>query len=195
MPKPFNPQDKYFQRAKQQGYLARSVFKLEEIQARFKIIRKGNSILDLGAAPGSWLQYAAKIAGPTSKLVGVDLTAIKPLGQNIKTIQADIFSPELIEKIKALYPNKFDLILSDLAPKTSGIKETDHARSIELNRRVIGISDSLLKPRGTVILKVFQGGDFDKFLKELKRKFKMVKIFKPQASRGRSFEVYLICKK
>ncbi len=194
MPKPYNPHDKYFQRAQQMGYRARSVFKLEEIQQKFKILKPGKDILDLGAAPGSWLQYAAKIAGPRAGLIGVDLTPIKKIKPNVILKQLDIFSPEMEKFIQRIHPAKFPVILSDLAPKTSGVKEADHYRSIELSQRVIELAQKFLAPQGSLVIKVFQGPDFDNFLKELKNKFKQVKIFKPKASRDRSFEVYMIIK-
>jgi len=194
MPKNFVPQDQYFKKAKELGYRARSVFKLAEIQNKFKILKPGMDILDLGAAPGSWLQYASKIVGPKAELVGVDLMPIKKLARNIVTLEADIFADDIIARTILLHPRKFNLILSDLAPKTSGIKTTDHARSIELNQRAAELSKDLLAPNGTLVLKIFQGGDFQYFLKKLKTTFESVKTFKPQASRGRSFEIYAICR-
>jgi len=195
MPKAFNPHDKYFQRAQRMGYRARSVFKLQEIQQKFKILKHGQDVLDLGAAPGSWLQYAVKIVGPQARLVGVDLVDIKKIKPNILLIKLDIFSSAAEKSIRQKHPNKFPIILSDLAPKTSGIKDVDHHRSLELSRRAVELAQKFLSLNGSLIIKVFQGPDFDKFLKQLKTEFKQVKIFKPQASRNRSFEVYLICKK
>jgi len=194
MSKPFNPQDKYFKRAKEQGYRARSVFKLEEIQRKFKILKPGRDVLDLGAAPGSWLQYANKIVGPKSTLVGLDLTPIKKIKPNVILGQVDIFSLQAIEFIQYKHPQKFPIILSDLAPKTSGIKESDHYRSIELSQRVVELAEKFLTPHGVIVIKVFQGADFGLFIIKLKRKFKQVNVFKPRASRDRSYEVYVIIK-
>ena len=194
MSKPYNPQDKYFKRAQQMGYRARSVFKLEEIQHKFKILKPGLDILDLGAAPGSWLQYAVKIVGPQAKLIGLDLRHIKKIKPNVILGQVDIFSPEAIKFIQSKHLKKFPIILSDLAPKTSGVKEVDHYRSIGLSQRVVELAQKFLAPQGNLVIKVFQGPDFDNFLKELKNKFKQVKVFKPKASRDRSFEVYIIIK-
>ncbi len=194
MSKGFNPQDRYFQRAKKQGYRARSVFKLEEIQRKFKILKPGRDVLDLGAAPGSWLQYAVKIVGPQAKLVGLDLTLIKKIKPNIILKQIDIFSPQAEKFIRYVHPANFPVILSDLAPKTSGVKEVDHYRSIELSQRVVELAQKFLAPQGSLVIKVFQGPDFDDFLKSLKNKFKLIKVFKPKASRDRSFEVYIIMK-
>ena len=188
----FKPQDKYFAKAKKLGYRARSVFKLEEIQNKFKVLGPGMDVLDLGAAPGSWLQYAVKIVGPKAKLIGIDLTPIKSIAPNVKTFQADIFAPETEELIVKEHPQKFPLIISDLAPKTSGTKEVDHYHSIELSEQVIELVEKLLAPYGTVVIKVFQGADFFEFVKNLKTKFRRVNIFKPKSSRDRSFETYII---
>lgn len=194
MSKPFNPQDKYFKRAKQQGYRARSVFKLEEIQQKFKILKPGRDVLDLGAAPGSWLQYANRLVGPKATLVGLDLTPIKKIKPNVILGQVDIFSPEAITFIENKHPKKFPIILSDLAPKTSGIKEADHYRSIELSERVVALAQKFLTPHGIIVIKVFQGADFGLFIIKLKKIFKQVNVFKPKASRARSYEVYVIIK-
>lgn len=195
MPKAYNPQDQYFHRAKELGYRARSVFKLEEIQNKFHILKPGGDVLDLGAAPGSWLQYAVKITGPNSQLIGLDLKSITPITPNIKTLAADIFSEEAEGWIRTSHPERFPVIISDLAPNTSGQSDVDHYRSIELSERVIELAEKFLAPRGCVIIKVFQGPDFDQFIKNLKTKFSQVNIFKPNACRDRSFEVYLIIKR
>ncbi|NMC51875.1 RlmE family RNA methyltransferase [Candidatus Kuenenbacteria bacterium] len=195
MPKNFVPQDSYFQKAKELGYRARSAFKLEEIQKRFYILKPGLDVLDLGAAPGSWLQYASKITGAKSLLIGLDLQKIEPIAKNIKTFIVDIFSDEAVKLIQKYHPAPFPIILSDLAPATSGEKELDHFRSLDLNRQVVKLAEKFLAPRGALILKVFQGSEFDEFIQELKPQFANVEIYKPKASRDRSFEVYLIARK
>ena len=191
MPKRFNPQDAYFHKAKTEGYRARSAFKLIEINNKFRIFRKGQSVLDLGSAPGSWLQVIQKKVGNNGKIVGIDLQEIKPLGNNVAVYQTNIFS-DIIEDL--LISEKFDVITSDLAPKTSGIKDVDQWKSIELNQQVFEFAKKHLKPKGTIVLKVFVGADFQEFLKELKTYFKTVSTFKPKACRDRSFETYLICR-
>lgn len=191
MSKPFNPQDQYFKKAKALGYRARSAFKLIEINDKFKVLKKGQSVLDLGAAPGSWLQVIQEKVESSGKIAGIDLQEIKPLGENVSLYQADIFS-ELIEDL--FYGEKFDVITADLAPKTSGVKDIDQWKSIELNQKVIEFSQKHLKPIGTLILKVFIGADFQDFIKETKTIFKKVNTFKPKSCRNRSFETYLICK-
>ncbi|HRY63017.1 MAG TPA: RlmE family RNA methyltransferase [Patescibacteria group bacterium] len=195
MPKNFIPQDQYFKKAKELGYRARSAFKLEEIQNRFHLLKPGLDILDLGAAPGSWLQYASKIVGPKAMLVGLDLQPIESITKNIKTFVVDIFSEEAVKLIQKHHPKLFPIILSDLAPATSGEKELDHLRSLELNRQVVELSAKFLAPRGTIVLKVFQGSDFTDFIKELKTQFSQVEVYKPKASRDRSFEVYVIARR
>ena len=190
MPKPFKVQDPYFKKAKAEGYRARSAFKLIEIDQKFRIFKKGQSVLDLGAAPGSWLQVIQKKVGNQSNIVGIDLQEIKSLGDNVALYQADIFS-EVVEDL--LIGEKFDVITSDLAPRTSGVKDIDQWKSIELNQEVVELAKKHLKPKGTIILKVFIGADFQDFVKELKTTFKKVNNFKPKACRDRSFETYLIC--
>ena len=195
MSKSYIPQDQYFKKAKTLGYRARSVFKLEEIQNKFHILKSGMDVLDLGAAPGSWLQYASKIVGPKAKLIGLDLQKIEPIAKNIKTFIEVILSPAAENLITKNHPTHFPLILSDLAPSTSGTKEVDHLKSIELNERVVSLAEKFLAPHGNLVLKIFQGADFDSFIKNLKRQFSRVTVFKPKASRDRSFEVYVIARK
>ncbi len=195
MPKNFNPQDQYFKKAKALGYRARSAFKLEEIQNKFHFLKSGLDVLDLGAAPGSWLQYASKIVGPKATLIGLDLQPIKPIAKNIQTFAVDILSPEAEKLITKYHPAPFPIIISDLAPATSGEKSLDHFRSLDLGRQVVFLAEKVLAPRGTLVIKVFQGSDFDAFVKELKSQFSRVEVYKPKASRDRSFEVYIIVRR
>src|SRR3989338_11484299 len=195
MPKNFVPQDRYLKKAKELGYRARSVFKLAEIQDKFKILKPGMDVLDFGAAPGSWLQYAVKIVGSKAKLIGLDLQKIEPIAKNIKTFVADILSPAAENLITKNHPTHFPLILSDLAPSTSGAKEVDHQKSLELSRCVVALAEKFLAPHGNLVLKIFQGGDFDGFVKNLKSRFSRVAVFKPKASRDRSFEIYVIARR
>ncbi|NMB48392.1 RlmE family RNA methyltransferase [Candidatus Kuenenbacteria bacterium] len=195
MPKNFIPQDQYFKKAKELGYRARSAFKLAELQDKFHFLKTGLDVLDLGAAPGSWLQYAGKLVGQNATLIGLDLQSIQPIAKNTKTFVVDIFSEEAVKLIQKHHPKPFSVILSDLAPATSGQKELDHSRSLELSRQVVALAERFLAPRGTLVIKVFQGGDFDAFIKELKGQFGRVEIYKPKASRARSFEVYVIARR
>lgn len=188
MPKAFVTQDKYFQKAKQEGYLARSAFKLLEINEKFKLFRKGQSVLDLGSAPGSWLQVETPLA---NKVIGIDLQTIDWNDRNLETHQVDICNFEELQEV--LGKQKFDVITADLAPKTSGIRDIDQYHSVELNLAVLKIASRYLKAKGKLVTKVFVGADFQDMLKQFKQEFKHCKNFKPKATRDRSFETYLIC--
>lgn len=189
MPLPYQVKDQYFRQAKQDGYRARSAYKLIEIQRRFRLVKSGDKVLDLGAAPGSFLQVLKKWVGKKGEVWGVDLQAIEPI-VGVKTFQADIFDAEKMTEI--LGERKFDVITADLAPATSGIKDVDQARSVELNLQVLRIARTYLKKGGKMTVKIFQGEDFPGFLKEFKRDFGKVKCFKPDASRDRSREIYVV---
>jgi 23S rRNA (uridine2552-2'-O)-methyltransferase len=193
MPKPYNPRDRFYKKAKDQGLRARSAFKLDEIQRRFRILRPGGRVLDLGAAPGGWSQIAAREVGPKGFVLGVDLEAIPALPPPAQTWVADAFSPELLERLRSEGRAPYDAVLSDLAPKTSGVRSADEARSLELAERALGLSLSVLKPSGWFVVKVFMGGDFESFVRRCRQAFREVKIVRPEASVARgSKEVYLV---
>ena len=193
MPKPYNPRDRFYRKAQSQGLRARSAFKLDEIQQRFHLLRLGGRVLDLGAAPGGWCQIAAREVGPKGFVLGIDLEPIPPIA-GVQTWVADAFSPELLARLRSEGRAPYDAVLSDLAPKTSGIHGVDEARSLELAGRALGLSLQVLKPSGFFVVKVFMGGDFERFLKTCKRSFRQVKIVRPEASVARgSKEVYLVC--
>lgn len=205
MPKPYNPQDRYFKKAKEEGYKARSAFKLQEIQERFRILKNGDMVLDLGAAPGSFLQYTSKVIGPKGATLGLDLQEIEVTLPNVETAVCDIFDDEMLNGlVERCFHAKsvpghnfkqqlFDVILSDLAPRTSGVKDIDQWKSVELCMQVVEIAKKWLKPHGNLVMKIFQGADFDEFYKDVRVRFRIVKIAKPQAVRDRSREVYLVC--
>ena len=196
MTKAWNIKDKYFQKAKAQGLRARSYFKLDEIDVRFNLITSNMHVLDLGAAPGSFMQYTKKKVGERGFLLGVDLTPIKDLSSGrVKTLVGEITSDETKMEVLALHSERFDLLLSDLAPKTSGIKDLDHWKSIELSEEVLYWSKYFLKVGGTCLIKIFQGSEFDQFLFRMKKKFQTVRIIKPNACRETSKEVYLLGEK
>lgn len=193
MAKPYDPKDFYFRQAKKQGLRARSAFKIEEILDRHRLLEKGGAVLDLGAAPGGFLQILAEIVGETGVAVGVDLEPIRNLGKRwVKTDIVDLLAPDALEKIRALHPGPFDLVTSDMAPKTIGVKITDEARSLELCRMALGVAEQTLRPGGGFITKVFMGGDFPPFRKELAARFAEVHIVRPQATRESSYEVYVV---
>lgn len=186
----YQPNDKFTQKAKSQGYRSRAIFKLEEINNKFKLITVGQNVLDLGAAPGSWLQYCAKIVGPRGEVIGVDISPIKNLPQsNIKTIQQDIFAlNSLIDQWK----NKFDVVLSDAAPATSGIKITDSSRSLALVEQALKIANQVLKKQGNFCVKIFMSPEAEKFYQKFKKYFLKTYRFKPHTSRNNSKEIYFI---
>jgi len=193
----YQPQDKFFKKAKEEGFRARSVFKLESIQDRFHILEPGFKVLDLGAFPGSFLQYIAKEIGEKGIAIGIDLQKIEPLHlRNVKTYQGDINDPELIKKIVAEnHIVRFDVVTSDLAPSTSGIKDLDAGRSFLLNDQALRIALRHLKPGGHFVFKAFPGADHQKLLHEAKSYFKVIKTMKPPAVRKTSREQYIICLK
>jgi 23S rRNA (uridine2552-2'-O)-methyltransferase len=185
--------DRFYQRAKKEGLRARSAFKLEEIQRRFQLLKPGGRVLDLGAAPGGWCQIAAREVGARGFVLGVDLQPIPSLPRPIETWVADAFAPELLERLRAVGP--FDAVLSDLAPKTSGIRGTDEARSLELAGRALALSLQMLKRSGALVVKVFMGGGFEAFLEACGQAFREVRVVRPEASVARrSKEVYLVCR-
>ncbi len=194
MPKPYIPNDKWSQRAASEGYLARSVYKLMEIDARYELIRPGLRVLDIGAAPGSWLQYTSDKLGPEGRVLGLDLKPIAFTAPNVVTRVVDVFDDVAVAKAIAERSWKHvDLVLSDIAPNTSGIKDVDQWRSIELNQKIAAIARKYLRGKGSVVMKVFRGKDFDAFTQELKTQFRRLKVMSAVASRDRSREVYVVC--
>ena len=190
MVKPFVPNDYFAQKAKKAGLLARSAFKLKAINEKFGVLKPGQFVLDLGAAPGSWLQVASGIAGSNGQVVGVDLSPMKFSAPNLKTFEMDILDPGIIKTLEPF--GQFDVIISDLAPRTTGIKIRDQALSLELDQQVINLAQNLLRPGGDVIIKIFQSPDTKRFVRQIKTMFKTVHTYKPPASRDRSFETYII---
>ncbi len=183
--------DHYTRRAKDEKWFARSVYKLQEIDTKFRLIRKGGCLFDLGCYPGSWSQYGIKKVGPKGKIIGVDLTQPEKLSfPNFKFIQADVFSLEIESLVKET--GRMDLVMSDLAPKTTGVKITDVSRSIELARRAAEIALTFLKKNGHFLCKVFEGEDLKPFKLESSKYFRQVKLYRSKATRKRSREVYIV---
>ena len=193
----FNPQDFYFKKAKKEGYKARSVFKLEEIDKKHKFFPKNKlvNVLDIGCAPGSWIQYIDKVSHPKSKIIWVDLKPTQLNSPKVKTYIQDATDLEKMEKIlKENHIEKLDIITSDMAPNTIWVKDIDAIRSIQLVKSTLWIYDKFLKPDGKFIIKVFMWPWFDELVKEIKQKYwaKNIKTFKPQAVRKISKEIYII---
>nr|MDD3719831.1 RlmE family RNA methyltransferase [Candidatus Gracilibacteria bacterium] len=197
--KPYIVQDAYFQKAKKEGYRARSVYKLIEIQEKFGLIQEGMNICDVGAAPGSFIQYTKRIIKDTGNIVGIDIKPIDKYSQkNIHTIVHSIFEFDTLKpKVEEFIGegNKFDLILSDIAPNTTGNRDIDQYASVELNIEILKFADVFLKKGGNLLLKVFKGEDFFDLSNAIKPRFESFKEFKPNACRDRSFEEYVICLK
>lgn len=186
--------DKWAKKAKELGYPARSVFKLIEIQEKFKILKKGDIVLDLGASPGSWSKYTYQIVGEKGKIIGVDLEEIKVKLPNLFFLKRDVFELK-IEEIKSLEISEVDVILSDLAPKTTGDKFVDHIRSVELVERVLALCLELLKEGGHLVAKIFEGPQTPFLKKKMEKIFQKVSLFKPKSSRKKSREIFFIAQK
>ena len=160
---------------------------------KYRFIELGNVVVDLGAAPGGWLQASRKVVGGKGFVLGVDLRRIEPMElSNVHTITGDITEPQIIERMKALLPGPADVVVSDVSPNISGVWELDHARQIDLARRSLRIAALLLRPRGNLFVKVFQGDMLSDFLEEVKQRFRFVKLVKPRASRAKSSEIYVL---
>src|SRR5215813_10675296 len=180
----YKPQDSYYKKAKQEGYRSRAAYKLLELQQRFHLIRPGDVVLDLGAAPGGWLQVAAKFVGENGKVIGIDLQPIETLRKpNIIFLQGDITSPEISKKLLELVNGRVDCVLSDLAPRLSGIRDADAARCLELNRLALSVASTLLRPGGSFLVKSFVTPELQIFTLELKRLFQSVQRTRPDATR------------
>jgi 23S rRNA (uridine2552-2'-O)-methyltransferase len=191
----YNPQDRYYKKAKQEGYRSRAAYKLLELQQRFRLISPGDVVVDLGAAPGGWLQVAAKWVGQTGKVIGVDLQPIEGFRDpNILVIQGDITAPEMPRKISDLARGKVDCGLSDLAPRLSGIRDADSARCLELNRTALSLAIALLRPGGSFLIKSFVSQELQTFTLELKKHFHSVQRTRPEATRQGSSEFYYVAK-
>jgi 23S rRNA (uridine2552-2'-O)-methyltransferase len=187
------PQDHFGRRAKDEGFLARSVYKLQEIDERVRLLHRGQRVLDLGAAPGSWSQYAAERVGLEGRVVGVDLAPIKSGAlPNTKFLQLDVnaLTPAALSEVGS--PELFDVVLSDMAPKTTGARVRDQFLSYELYLRALTLTDTLLAPGGSFAGKIFQGAEMEDARRATAERFEQVKIVKPRSSRSESYEIFLV---
>jgi len=186
--------DEYVKKAQAMGYRSRSTFKLVEIQEKDKIIRSGMNIIDLGAAPGGWSDYARKIVGKKNKVIGLDLLAIDPI-EGVDFIQGDFREDAVLDELmRVLDGAPVDLVMSDMAPNISGNKAMDQPRSIYLAELALDTAQTVLTSGGTFLIKMFQGAGFDEYKKEVTKCFTSVMIRKPKSSRARSKEVYILAK-
>ncbi|MEO9363492.1 MAG: RlmE family RNA methyltransferase [Nitrososphaera sp.] len=185
--------DHYRRLAKDQGYRSRAAYKLKQINDSYRILRRGNRVVDIGCAPGGWVQVATKEVSPGGRVVGIDLKEVEPV-DNATILQGSIDDPVAVGKlVEALGNEKADVILSDLAPNVSGMWEVDHARQIDLTRSALGLAKQVLKAGGNAVFKVFEGEFLNELKNEMKASFGKVLVSKPTASRQESSELYLVC--
>ena len=183
----------YYKKAKAENYRSRATYKLSQTAIKYLFIRKGNVVVDLGAAPGSWIQAARKIVGKKGFVLGVDLKPIAPFPQEyVRTFVADFTEPETLQQILDFLPRRADAVLSDASPNISGIWEVDHARQIDLAAQALKIALSILRPSGNFFVKVFEGDMLAGFVKEVGKHFDSLKVIKPKASRAKSSEMFLL---
>ncbi|APE96491.1 RlmE family RNA methyltransferase [Halodesulfurarchaeum formicicum] len=185
--------DQYYNKAKQQGYRARSAYKLAQIDDQVGLLAAGDTVLDLGAAPGGWLQVAAERVGETGRVIGVDFQRIDPLeDHDVETIRGDMTEDSTTEKIEEAAPEGVDVVVSDMAPNMTGEYDLDHARSVHLARTAFEVAQDFLDSGGNFVVKVFQGRDLDAFVADVEDEFDKVSIVRPDASRESSSEVYVV---
>lgn len=191
----YHPHDAYYRKAKQEGYRSRASYKLMDLQHRFHIFSPGDVVLDLGAAPGGWLQVAAKFVGPKGKVVGVDLQPIDGIPQsNVIFVEADITDSRTPDNLDERLGRPVDCVISDLSPKLSGIRDADDARCLALNRTALEVAIRFLRPGGCFLVKSFVSEELRTFSSELKTHFRSVQRTRPNASRRGSSEIYLFAK-
>lgn len=185
--------DHYYRKAKQMEYRSRASFKLIQIDDKFKLLKSGSIVADLGAAPGGWLQVAAERVGPKGKVVGVDLQPIDPI-EGVVTVQGDMRKEETVLDMLEALGGKADVVLSDMSPKISGSYSMDHARSVDLCEHALEFAQKVLKAGGGAVLKIFEGDMMPEFMRRVRASFKDVKLYGPDASRSSSSEIYIIAK-
>jgi 23S rRNA (uridine2552-2'-O)-methyltransferase len=184
-------QDHYSLRAKKECYPARSVYKLQEIQKKYNIIKKADNVIDLGCSPGSWLLYAAKLTGSTGRVIGIDLMPVTVrVPSHVRCYTGDILSMD--DDFFRSLGTDFNVVISDMAPSTTGNKFVDSTRSFDLCRTALYTAQKTLATGGSFVCKIFQGEDFKAFIDAVRSVFKKYKIFKPKSSRKASKEIYII---
>jgi len=183
----------YYKKAKAENYRSRATYKLSQTANTYRFMKRGDVVVDLGAAPGGWAQAARKIVGKTGFVLGVDLKPIAPFPyEYVRTIVADMTAPETLQQIQSFLPRKADAVISDASPNISGVWEVDHACQIDLANQALQFALCLLRPRGNFFVKVFEGDLLNNFIQTVKQHFETVKIIKPKASRQKSSEMYLL---
>jgi 23S rRNA (uridine2552-2'-O)-methyltransferase len=185
--------EQYYKKAKAENYRSRSTYKLIQANDKYGFIKLRDVVVDLGAAPGGWVQAARKVTGKYGFVLGIDLKPIEPFTQEyVRTIIADLTEPDIADQIMSFLPRPADVVLCDAAPNVTGVWEMDHACQIDLAAKALEIAKCILKPGGTFFVKVFQGDLLDEFILSVKENFDEVKIVKPPASRQKSSEQYLL---
>ena len=189
----YERKDAHYKRARAEGYRARSVYKLAELDRRWRLLRRGDAVIDLGAWPGAWLQLARERVGAEGRVVGVDLAKIEKLpAPNVSVVVGDVRDPATAEALLERLGRRADVVLSDLAPKLTGIRATDEARSQELHETTLALLPRLLAPGGRFVMKTFMSGDFGATLQATRALFDEVKTTRPDATRRGSSELYLL---
>jgi 23S rRNA (uridine2552-2'-O)-methyltransferase len=184
--------DGYYKLAKKAGYRSRSTYKLMQINKRYNVISKGDTVIDIGCAPGGWLQVAKDIVGPEGTVLGVDIQKIEAL-EGVTFIRGDITNPKTMEKIISKIA-KADVVISDMSPNITGHYSMDHARSVDLAERALEVAKKALKSRGNFVVKVFEGDLFKDYFDKIKSSFEFTKAHSPKATRKQSSEIYVIGK-
>ncbi len=186
-------QDEYVLKARELGYRSRAVFKLDEIQQKDKILKPGQFVLDLGAAPGGWSEYASRIVGDRGRVIALDLLPMESVA-GVEFLQGDFTEKRVLESLLALAgPARFDLVFSDMAPNMSGMHSIDQPKAIYLAELAFDLVREFLSPGGGFVVKLFQGEGFEELVSTLRLTFKSVRFRKPDASRSRSSEIYAVC--
>ncbi|PSJ45906.1 23S rRNA (uridine(2552)-2'-O)-methyltransferase RlmE [Zobellella taiwanensis] len=184
--------DKYVQQAQKKGLRSRAVFKLEELQGRDRLLKPGMTVVDLGAAPGGWSQFATEQVGQQGKVIACDILPMDPIA-GVDFLQGDFREEAVLGALlERVGDDKVDVLLSDMAPNMSGTPEVDQPRAMYLVELALDMCRQVLAPKGSFVVKVFQGAGFDEFLAEVRRSFSVVKVRKPDSSRPRSREVYIV---
>jgi 23S rRNA (uridine2552-2'-O)-methyltransferase len=192
----YQRKDAYYAKAKHEGYRSRAAYKLLELDRTYRLFRPGDGVVDLGCWPGGWLQVASRLVGARGRVVGVDLVAVSPLKErNVATICGDAADPRVRERALELLGRQADVVVSDIAPKLSGIKETDEARALALVRAGLEFARAVLRPGGKLVVKAFMGADLRRFIdEEVRGGFESVAAVRPKATREGSAEVYLVAR-
>jgi 23S rRNA (uridine2552-2'-O)-methyltransferase len=183
----------YYKKAKEENYRSRATYKLAQANEKYGFIKRNDVVVDLGAAPGGWIQAARKMTGKNGYVLGIDLKPIEPFTQEyVRTIIADFTEPDIVSQIQSFLPREADVLISDAAPNITGVWEVDQAKQIDLATKALEIAQCVLRVQGNFFVKLFEGEMFNEFILTVKELFEEVKIVKPQASRQKSSEMYLL---